>query len=105
MRYGLNSNTINKLKSVFIQYPQVDEVILYGSRAMGNFESGSDIDLTIIGQEIDLPELNKIENAMDNLLLPYVIDLSIHDHIKSESLLDHIKRRGINFFTKTKTGN
>ena len=54
MLYGLKEETINQIKEVISHYQQVDEVILYGSRAMGNFKRGSDIDLTLKGKELNL---------------------------------------------------
>lgn len=54
MLYGLKEETINQIKDVISHYQQVDEVILYGSRAMGNFKRGSDIDLTVKGENLNL---------------------------------------------------
>lgn len=76
----------------------IDEVTLYGSRAMGNFKSGSDIDLTFKGEHIDHSTLYKIERALDDLLLPYIFDLSLWSHIDNPELLEHIDRVGIVFY-------
>ena len=46
MKFGLSSQVIQKIKGVFSSHPEVEAVILYGSRAMGNFKAGSDVDLT-----------------------------------------------------------
>ena len=42
---------------------------------MGTYRNGSDIDLTLMG-EISVKQLFEIENKLDDLLLPYKIDLS-----------------------------
>ncbi|MFQ3620829.1 MAG: nucleotidyltransferase domain-containing protein [Spirochaetales bacterium] len=42
--------TINWIHSLLECFPEVGEVVLYGSRAKGNFKNGSDIDLTLIGK-------------------------------------------------------
>jgi len=102
MPFGLKKNIIEKINTVFAKYPQIEKVILYGSRAKGNFQNGSDIDLTIIGERIDLLLLHKIEDELDELLLPYTIDLSIYSHIKNKNLLEHIKRVGIEFYENEK---
>ena len=94
MLYGLKEETINQIKEVISHYQQVDEVILYGSRAMGNFKRGSDIDLTLKGKELNLTTLNKIDLEIDDLLLPYTFDLSIFHHIDNPDLVDHINRVG-----------
>lgn len=99
MTYGLKPETIQAMQAVFEKYPAVQQAILYGSRAKGNYRPGSDIDLTLEGEELDLSTLHKIENDLDDLLLPYKIDLSLLSHIQSPELLDHIKRVGAVFFT------
>jgi len=98
MPYGLKTHIIDELQKVFRKYPQVERVLLYGSRAKGNYKEGSDIDLTIIAKEIDLKILHKIENEIDDLLLPYKIDLSIFSEIDNKSLLEHIDRVGVLFY-------
>ena len=61
MKYGLSDQTIKKIIDVFGKFPNVSEVIIYGSRAKGNFKNGSDIDLSFKGNNLTLRELNKID--------------------------------------------
>lgn len=98
---GLSQDTIQKIQGVFTKYPQVDEAILYGSRAKRNFKYNSDIDLTLKGQDLDLTIQQKIELDLDDLLLPYKIDLSIFDSINNQDLIKHIQRVGEVFYDKT----
>ncbi len=72
----------------------VEKVILYGSRVKGNYKRYSDIDLTIFG-DISLMDLQDIENQLDDLNLPYIIDLSKYNIIRNPDLLDHINRIGV----------
>ena len=65
---------------------------------MGNFKPYSDIDLTMIGTNLDLTIQQKIETQLDDLLLPYKIDLSIFQQIKNQDLIDHITRVGKKFY-------
>jgi len=98
MKYGLPENTINKINSVFANHPQIKRVILYGSRARGNYRNGSDIDLTIAGESLTHSQQLRLENALDDLLLPYKIDLSLMHEIQNVELLDHIRRVGVVFY-------
>lgn len=100
MNYGLKESTIQKINSVFENYSQVDEAIIYGSRVKGNYQNGSDIDLTLKGKFLSLQLLFSIENDLDDLLLPYKIDLSIYDKIENQDLIDHILRVGISFYKR-----
>ncbi|MDR2449915.1 MAG: nucleotidyltransferase domain-containing protein [Prevotellaceae bacterium] len=85
---------MEKLHSVFIRFPGVEEVVLYGSRAKGNCQNGSDIDITMKGEHLDGDMSSKILLALDDLLLPYMIDLSIFRQIDNLDLINHINRVG-----------
>jgi len=98
--YGLNDIHIKYIQSVFANYNTIEKAILYGSRAKGNYRNGSDIDLSLIGKKLDLTTLFKIENELDDLLLPYKIDLSIFHKIEDNDIVDHINRLGILFYKK-----
>ena len=77
-----------------------EKAVLYGSRAMGNFRPGSDIDLTLFGASLTSLELGIIGEELDDLLLPYEIDLSIFQRIENSDLRDHIERVGVAFYRK-----
>jgi predicted nucleotidyltransferase len=100
MKFGLKDTDINKINEVFTLFKEVEEVILYGSRAKGNFRKGSDIDLTMKGAGLNLRLLNKVTHEIDELLLPYIVDLSIFDSIDNKELIDHINRVGIVIYSK-----
>ena len=100
MNYGLKVSTIAAIQSVFKKYPQVEKAILYGSRAKGNFRNGSDIDLVLVGENLGLSDLFRIETELDDLLLPYKIDLALYHQIENEDLVGHIDRVGVVFFEK-----
>lgn len=74
MQFGLSEQTIGKINSVFARHPEVEKVVLYGSRAKGTYKPGSDIDLTLYGDEISLKQKNRILDDLDELDLPYSID-------------------------------
>ena len=100
-RFGLKEATIEKIITVFSQYPNIQKVLLYGSRAKGNYRNGSDIDLTLIGENISYGQLSKIDIQIDDLLLPYCFDISIFKDIENLDLIDHIKRVGLIFYEKS----
>lgn len=98
--FGLSKNTIELVCSVFAKYPSIEKVVLYGSRAKGNYREGSDIDLTLLGTGIEINELGTIFDELDNLLLPYTFDLSVYHHLKNKKLREHIDRAGKVFYEK-----
>ncbi|HQV69510.1 MAG TPA: nucleotidyltransferase domain-containing protein [Thermoflexales bacterium] len=100
MRFGLSETAIQNMRDVFARHPQVERVILYGSRAKGNYKNGSDIDLTLQGDGLTLRALYRVMDDLDELLLPHSIDLSIMAHIDDPAVLDHIRRVGVVFYAK-----
>ena len=100
MPYGLQQKTIQEINTIFANYTNIDEAVLYGSRAKGNYKPGSDIDLTLKGKGLNLEQLNKISIDLDNLLLPYTFDLSIFHQVSNRDLIDHIERIGKKFYTR-----
>ena len=100
MIYGLKETTVKQIQQVFAGYPDVQKAVLYGSRAVGNYKRGSDIDLTLEGEALTLKQLNAMGIELDDLLLPYEIDLSIYHQIDNPDLLEHIKRVGVVFYTR-----
>ena len=94
MSHGLSDATVQKIQDVLAGFPQVEKAVLYGSRAKGTFKPGSDIDLTLCGPELSFNLLALIDTALDDLLLPYTIDLSIFRMIDHAGLREHIERVG-----------
>jgi predicted nucleotidyltransferase len=99
-RFGLSETTIEKICGVFAKFPTVERAVLYGSRAKGNYKNGSDIDLVLYGADLDLETLNKIQIELDDLLLPYTMDVAIYDHLTDPDFIAHIQRVGVVFYTR-----
>ncbi len=102
MKYGLEDEILNKIGKIFQSTPEIDEVVLFGSRAMGNFKNGSDIDLTLKGK-LNLEIMNCIRIQLDELLLPYTFDLCSWSQIQNTDLIEHIRRHGVVIYAKHKT--
>lgn len=95
MKYGLKEEQLDMLCNVFANNPRIEKVILYGSRAKGTYKPFSDVDITLVGNELSMNDLLDTTNAIDDLLLPYMFDVSLYQNLKSPELLDHISRRGV----------
>ena len=99
-QFGLRQDTINQINQIFSTYPEISKAIIYGSRAKGNYKPGSDIDLTLVGDNINHHQLLEILNKIDDLLLPYFFDLSIFNSLNNPNLIEHIERVGITFYKR-----
>jgi len=100
MNHGLAAAVVARIHQVLTRHPEVERVILYGSRAMGTFKPGSDVDLTLVGEKLNSTILGRIDEELDDLLLPYEFDLSIFSTITHAGLLDHLRRVGVTFYEK-----
>lgn len=100
-RFGLSFVTLGKLLSVFKCQPAIDQVIIFGSRAKGNYRHGSDIDLAIKGQQLTFNQLMQLQNQIDDLNMPYTVDLIQYDQLGNQELVAHIDRVGIVIYDKS----
>ena len=100
MPYGLEKNDVELIINVLETNNKVSKALLFGSRAKGNFEAGSDIDIAVKGAELKINDVIDLQIAFDELLLPYKFDIVIYNRISEPDLLDHIKRVGIELYTK-----
>ena len=92
--FGLKNEQIEAMNACFEKYPEIDLVIIYGSRARGNYKYNSDIDLAIIANTENYKSTWKVENDLDDLLMPYKIDLSLLTELDSPELVAHIHKVG-----------
>lgn len=98
MKFGLPDTCVEALRKLFSEFSSIQKVIIYGSRAKGNYRPFSDIDLTIVGDDVSKDDYYALDAKIDDLLLPYEIDLSVFKDLKNETLIDHIQRRGLEFY-------
>lgn len=100
VKSGLTTSTIKKIHSVFEKHSGIKTVCLFGSRAKGTYRTGSDIDLVIMDNSLAKGEILAIETELDDLLLPYQIDLLIYEQLENQALTEHILRVDQCFYTR-----
>ena len=98
MRFGLSDTVIKDLQDVFRRHANIKKVLIFGSRSKGNYRAGSDIDLAVIGNDIDYNQLLSILCEIDDLELLYSVDLLDYQKKKGTSIGDHIDRVGQVFY-------
>lgn len=91
--FGLPEHVLHLLHKYFATYPQIQKVLIYGSRAMGKETPGSDIDLAIITNcEQDLS--GTVQAELEELPTPYLYDVIDYRKITHAPLKEHIDRVG-----------
>ena len=92
MMLGLSPEALAAIGSCLRGFPEIARARIYGSRAKGNFRSGSDIDLAY---ESPVDCSAPLLAALDALPLPYMFDVTHYDSIENAELKEHIDRVGV----------
>ncbi len=98
MKFGLSDTVIEELKEVFRRHLNIKKVLIFGSRSKGNYREGSDIDLALIGTNLDYRQILDISTEIEDLGLLYSIDLVDYNAKKGTPIGDHIDRVGQTFY-------
>lgn len=97
MRFGLPDLTIEQIKTCFMPYSDIEWVKIYGSRAKGNYEAGSDIDIAFASP---IDHSSQITGALQELPTPYLFDVTHYNSLNNQNLKMHIDRVGQILFTQ-----
>lgn len=92
--FGLTIRDMETIVDIFKKHPAVHEVHVFGSRAKGSYQPGSDIDLAIMNEGVNTQELSRMRAAFEDSLLPYFVDLVNFPQLKHTELKAHIQRVG-----------
>ncbi len=97
---GLTCDELEEITTILNKFPQISSAILFGSRAKGSYKKGSDVDIALVGENLDTV-ITKISYQLnEESTLPYYFDFIDYKTITNIDLKDHIDRVGITFFSK-----
>ena len=103
-RHGLSEKVMTAIAGALARFPDVERAVLFGSRAKATHKPGSDIDLALIGSALDWRAVGQIDDALDDLLLPYRFSLIIYDGKTDPAVAAQIERVGVSFFARETAG-
>lgn len=100
-KFGLDEKVIEDIINILRKYEEVESAKIFGSRARGDYRKASDIDIALFGDNL-IPSINtKIFYEIDDLYLPYKIDLINFNSISPENTIrDNILKEGVEFYAK-----
>ena len=99
--FGLDVDTLRGIQGAIAAVEPIEKVLIYGSRAKGNYKIGSDIDITLMGRNLTLyNSIHPLYQQLDELLLPYMFDISILKQIDDLNVVEHILRVGKVFYER-----
>lgn len=91
--FGISEQSLEEIIKILSKNKKIKKAIIYGSRAKGNFNEGSDIDITIVAPEMNFSEYLLLLARMEELEIPQNIDLTKFE-LLDNSVKEHIKRVG-----------
>ena len=98
--YGLSDTVVADICSVFQRFPDIEEVLIFGSRAKGSYSEGSDIELAAIGKNLTFNQLMDINIQIEDLGLLYKVDVVDYNKNIGTPIGEHINRVGKPFYKK-----
>lgn len=100
-KFGLLDTDMEAIVSVLNRQPKVNEAIIFGSRAKGNFKNGSDVDIALKGKDLDFDTISRISYLLnEETNMPYKFDVLNYHSTDEPTLIDHIDRVGIEFYRR-----
>ena len=96
---SLTQRELDLMTGIFLQHPDIQRVVLFGSRAKGTAKPYSDIDLAVEGMEKER-DIAAVAMELDDLPLPYKFDVKSLDSLQHSPLQEHIQRVGITIYLK-----
>ncbi|PIQ34434.1 MAG: DNA polymerase subunit beta [Zetaproteobacteria bacterium CG_4_9_14_3_um_filter_49_83] len=94
LTFGLSDSILGDLRRVFSAYPEIEQVLIFGSRAKGAFKDGSDIDLAVIASAMSDQRFTQLWNELDGLPLVFKMDVLHWDRLGNERLKNKIPGEG-----------
>lgn len=99
MPYGLRDSDLGHIVDAISQCDEIAEVLLFGSRAKGNYKPGSDVDLAVKGERVTYRTVAQLADCLnEEKPLPYFFDVVHYETIDEPQLVEHIDRVGIVIF-------
>lgn len=93
---------MNYIISTIKRFPEIEKAMIFGSRAMGNYKKGSDIDIACFGNNISLESTSRLKSILNEALpIPFFVDVLCFDTLDNTELKMHIKHFGITIYSNT----
>ncbi len=101
MRFGLSKRDESYILKALSSFPEIEKALIFGSRAMGNNEKGSDVDLAVVGKNVTHTTMVRLRSLLnEEFPLPYFFDVVHYEKINNENLKRHIDTEGKDLFSR-----
>lgn len=99
--FGIKKEILDKIREVLSAYKGVERAVLIGSRAKGDYRRGSDIDIVVWGSGLAFSDYLKLIAELEELNIPFKVDLLKYELIESDAMKRHIKRVGKEIYVRS----
>ncbi|WP_062353004.1 nucleotidyltransferase domain-containing protein [Bacillus kwashiorkori] len=104
--YGLLERDMDYILKALNQFDEIDRAILYGSRAMGNYKKGSDVDIAIRGEFVTDKTIFELDDLLNEVYpLPYFFDIVHFERLTNQNLIEHIEKSGQVLYVRNEVSN
>ena len=102
-KFGLDKETLNTIEDAVKPFPDIEEVIVYGSRAMDNFKPYSDIDIALKGKNLTERSVSALHTFLNHAApgFPYKVDVLNYHELTNAELKKHIDEYGKILYKRT----
>lgn len=94
LTFGLSLVILGDFRQAFAKYPEIERVLIFGSRAKGSFREGSDIDLAVVAPTMSDQRFTQLWNELDDLPVVFKMDVLHWDRLGNEPLKGKILAEG-----------
>lgn len=99
--FGLLDRDMKYILEAIGELEEIESVILFGSRAMGNYKKGSDVDIAVVGKDVKIETISKLSESLNEIYpLPLFFDVINYGEISNDKLKEHIDTYGIKIYER-----
>ncbi len=94
--FGLTEKDIDYIIQAVKNFDEIEQTIIFGSRAIGNYKKGSDVDIAIVGEKVSKNIITQLSEYLNEIYpLPYYFDIVNYNEVSNIELKNHIDKVGI----------
>ena len=92
---GLKIEDLHKIRQIALLFPEIKDVVIFGSRSLGNYKKGSDIDICLQGDRVNYQVCIRYKIQLEETNIPYFFDIVNYNTLNNLALKEHIEKFGI----------
>ncbi|KAB2953465.1 nucleotidyltransferase domain-containing protein [Heliorestis acidaminivorans] len=101
MNFGITPRSMALILDALKRKQSIERAVIFGSRSMGNFKQGSDVDIALYGEHVTEEIVQEIHAELNERLpLPYFFDVIHYDTLEHAGLKEQIDRFGEEFYSR-----